>query len=242
MRIATTLAVALFALPGAAPAQVPTLAPAPDAVRRGTLLDVQAEGKTTRVPDVATIRAGVVAQAATAAAALADQAARMARVLDSLRRAGVAPRDVATAQVGLSPQYRYQDGQPPQITGYQASNGVSVRFRDVRRAGAILDALVAAGANQIDGPDLSIDQPDAALDEARLDAMKRARARADLYARAAGLKVVRILTIGEGGASEGGPRPPIVYARAMAAAKADTEIVPGDRDVTVTLAVRFLLD
>jgi uncharacterized protein len=143
----------------------------------GTLLDVHAQGRTTRTPDLATIRAGVVAQAPTAAAALADQAERMARVLEALKRAGVADRDVATATVGLQPQYVYQEREPPRITGYQATNSVSVRFRDVRRAGAILDALVGSGANQIDGPDLSIDQPDAALDEARLDAMRRARAR-----------------------------------------------------------------
>lgn len=212
-------------------------------VAAGTLLDVSAEGRTTRVPDIATIRAGVVAQAPTAAAALADQAGSTARVLAALKQAGVADRDIATATVGLSPQYRYQDGQPPQITGYQASNTVAVRFRDVKRVGAILDALVASGANQIDGPELSIEQPDAALDEARLDAMKRARSRAGLYARAAGLRVVRILSISEGPADDGGPRPPILYTRAMSAEKADaTQIAAGEKDVTVMVNVRFLLD
>ncbi|MGS3087700.1 SIMPL domain-containing protein, partial [Escherichia coli] len=85
-------------------------------------------------------------------------------------------------------QYRYTDGQPPAITGYQATNTVSVRFRDVARSGTVLDTLVAEGANQIEGPNLSIDKPDAALDEARTDAVKRARARADLYASAAGMR------------------------------------------------------
>jgi len=79
----------------------------------GTVLDVSAEGRTTRVPDVATIRAGVVSQAATAAAALSDNAQRMNRVLAALKKAGVAPRDIATASVGLSPQYRYAENQPP---------------------------------------------------------------------------------------------------------------------------------
>lgn len=226
-------------------APMPALAQTADAppIAAGTLLDVSAEGRTTRVPDVATIRAGVVAQAPTAAAALTDQAGRMARVLAALGRAGVADRDVATASVGLSPQYRYQDNQPPQVTGYQASNSVAIRFRDVRRAGTILDALVAAGANQIDGPDLSIDQPDAALDEARVDAMKRARARAELYAKAAGLRVVRLVSIGEGATNDGGPRPPVFYARAAVAKEADTtQIAAGEKDVTVTVNVRFLLD
>lgn len=226
--------------PGSAQAQVAPTSVAPLVPAAGTVLDVTAEGRTTRVPDVATIRAGVVAQAATAAAALTDNAARMARVLAALRRAGIAPRDIATATIGLAPQYRYADNVPPVITGYQATNGVTIRFRDVARAGAILDALVAEGANQIDGPELSIDKPDAALDEARTDAVRRARARADLYAAAAGMKVVRVISIAEAGqdAGGGGPRP-MLFARA---AEAKTEVVPGEKDVTATLSVRFLLD
>lgn len=236
MRFPITLA-ALAMTPAAALAQA---ADAP--IAAGTLLDVSAEGRTTRVPDVATIRAGVVAQAPTAAGALADQAGRMARVLAALKKAGIADRDVATADVGLSPQYRYQDGQPPQITGYQASNNVAIRFRDVKRAGTILDALVAAGANQISGPDLSIDQPDAAFDEARVDAIRRARARAELYAKAAGLRVARMVSINEGATSDNGPRPPMLYMRAAVAEKADTQIAAGEKDVTVTVNVRFLLN
>jgi len=207
----------------------------------GTVLDVSAEGRTTRVPDVATIRAGVVSQAATAAAALSDNAQRMNRVLAALRKAGVAPRDIATASVGLSPQYRYAENQPPVITGYQATNSVSVRFRDVAKSGVILDALVGEGANQIDGPNLSIDQPDAALDEARADAVKRARARAELYARAAGMRVTRIVSITENGENAGSPNPPMLMARASMA-KDSTQIVAGEKDVTVSISVRFLLN
>jgi uncharacterized protein YggE len=207
----------------------------------GTVLDVSAEGRTTRVPDVATIRAGVVSQAATAAAALSDNAQRMNRVLAALKKAGVAPRDIATASVGLSPQYRYAENQPPVITGYQATNSVSVRFRDVAKSGVILDALVGEGANQIDGPNLSIDQPDAALDEARADAVKRARARAELYARAAGMRVTRIVSITENGENAGSPNPPMLMARASMA-KDSTQIVAGEKDVTVNISVRFLLN
>lgn len=172
----TAVGLATLALASPALAQVG----GPAVLADGTILDVSAEGRTTRVPDVATIRAGVVAQGATAAAALSDNAARMARVLAAVKRAGIEPRDVQTASVSLSPQYRYADGKAPEITGYQASNSVSIRFRDIAKSGAILDALVAEGANQIDGPTLAIDQPDAALDEARTDAVKRARARRTL--------------------------------------------------------------
>ena len=233
------MVMALATLPLAAPAAAQATAPIlPD----GTLLDVSAEGTTTRVPDIATIRSGVVSQGSTAAAALADNAARMARVLAAVKRAGVQSRDVQTSNVSLSPQYRYADGKPPEITGYQASNSVAIRFRDIARSGAILDALVAEGANQIDGPNLSIDQPDAALDEARTDAVKRARARAELYARAAGLTVARIVSISESGQNDGtAPQPPRVYAMNARAAPAPTQIAAGEAEVTVTLSVRFLL-
>ncbi len=236
LSVMALLLVPTGALAQVAPASVEPLVPA-----QGTILDVSAEGRTTRVPDIATIRAGVVSQAPTAAAALADNAQRMARVIAALKRSGIADRDLATSNVGLSPQYRYTEGQPPAITGYQATNTVTIRFREVARAGGVLDALVAQGANQIDGPNLSIDKPDAALDEARTDAVRRARARADLYAAAAGMKVARVISIAEAGQDAGSPGPqPVFMARAMAA-DARTEIAPGEKDVTVTLSVRFLL-
>ncbi|MEG3177308.1 SIMPL domain-containing protein [Sphingomonas sp. RB3P16] len=206
----------------------------------GTLLEVSAQGQTARVPDVATIRAGVVTQGQTAAAALADNAARMGRVLAALKKAGIAARDVRTANVSLSPQYRYTDGQPPAVTGYQASNSVAIRFRDVAKSGPILDALVAEGSNQIDGPTLSLDKPEVALDEARAAAVKIATARAQLYAKAAGLSVVRIVSITESGANDGGAQPQVMFMARAKAAPA-TEIAAGETEVSVTLSVRFLL-
>ena len=237
MRLFTTAAILTLSL-----ATTPAIAQvAPMSVPDGTILDVSATGKTTRIPDIATIRAGVVTQGATAAQALADNAQRMASVLAALKTAGVQPRDIATANVSLQPQYRYENNQPPVITGYQASNTVSIRFRDIAKSGAILDILVKQGANQIDGPSLSLDQPDAALDEARVDAVKRARARAELYAKAAGLSVVRILSTSEGG-EMAGPQPPIVYmARAKMQDAPATSISAGETDVTVSVSVRFLL-
>jgi len=231
---------ALAVIPMAASAAAAQTMPAilPD----GTILDVTATGKTTRTPDLATIDAGVVTQAATAAAALSDNSARMAKVLAALKKAGVESRDIATSTVRLNPQYRYADNQPPAITGYQATNTVTVKFHDIAKSGSILDALVAEGANQISGPNLSLENPDAALDEARTDAVTRARARAELYAKAAGMTVSRIISIDENGENAGSPPPrPVMYARVAAAPQADTAIEPGTTDVTVTLSVRFLL-
>jgi uncharacterized protein len=232
---------ALFALAAAASA-LPAIAVADvtGPAMSGTRLDIVAQGTVKRVPDVAIISAGVVTQGRDAKTAMTANATAMARVLAALRSAGVVERDMSTAQIGLSPQYRYVDNQPPVVTGYQATNNVTVRFRDVAKSGAILDALVSAGSNQISGPTLTIDKPEAAMDEARADAIKTARARAELYARAAGLTVKRIVAISE---SANMPQPtPMPYARGvMMQAEAKTEVVPGEQDVGVTVNVTFEL-
>lgn len=230
----TVLAFALLAT------TAPVFAQTQPPVLSGTRLDIVARGEVRRTPDIAVISAGVVSNAPTAAAAMADNADRMARVLAALRRAGLAERDIATASVSLQPQYRYAENQPPLVTGYQASNSVNIRFRDIRRAGAILDTLVREGANQINGPALTIDRPEAALDEARVQAVGQARARAELYARAAGLTIKRIVSISESGDGFAPPPPMPVSMRSMDAA-AKTEIAPGEQAVGVTLSVTFEL-
>ena len=207
----------------------------------GTRLDIVAQGSVKRVPDVAVISAGVVSQARDAKSAMAANAMAMASVLKALRAAGVSERDISTAQISLNAQYRYVDNQAPVVTGYQANNSVTIRFRDIAKSGAILDTLVAAGANQINGPTLMLDKPEAAQDEARVEAIRAARARADLYARTAGMTIKRIVSISE---SENSPRPmPMVMMRAMAAdASAKSEIVPGEQDIGVTVSVTFELN
>ena len=231
-----TLAIAatILTLPTAALANVT------GPVISGTRLDIAAQGTVQRVPDVAIISAGVVTTASNAKAAMASNATAMARVLTALRGANVAERDIATAQIGLSPQYRYVDNQPPVVVGYQANNSVTVRFRDIAKSGAILDALVAAGANQISGPSLTIDKPEAAQDEARADAIKIARSRAELYAKAAGMTVKRIVAISETTTSSG-PRPMPYMRVQMTDSAAKSEIVPGEQDVGVTVNVTFEL-
>lgn len=205
----------------------------------GTRLDVVANGEVTRVPDIVRINAGVVTQAPTATDAIRQNAERMERVRSALRSAGIADRDIQTSTLNLNPNYRYAENQPPQLIGYQATNEVNVRFRDIARTGAILDALVAQGANQINGPTLGIDRPETALDEARTAAVAQARARADLYARTLGMRVVRVLSVSEAGA--GAMPPPRPMARGMVANQAATEIVPGEQTLTVALTVSFEL-
>lgn len=213
----------------------------PTPVLEGTRLDVVATGEVTRVPDLARISAGVVSQAPTAVAALSANSTQMTRVLAALRRAGIAERDIQTSSVSLSPSYRYAENQPPVLTGYQASNQVTIRFREIARAGAILDTLVREGANQIAGPSLEVERPGPALDEARVLALRAARARADIYAGAAGLRVARILSITENG-GDYRPQPPQPIAmmqRGMA--DMETKIVPGEQALAVSVSVSFEL-
>jgi uncharacterized protein len=182
------------------------------------LLSVTAEGTSRRIPDVALFSAGVVNQAQTASGALAENSRRMGAVVAALRRAGIAERDIQTSTISLQPRYSdpereaqimaRQMQQPyvppaqrdaPQIIGYDAHNHVQVRVRRVAEMGRIIDILVASGANQVHGPSFTLDEPRAAMDEARAEAVAAGRQRAELYARAAGMRVTRLLSISEGG-------------------------------------------
>jgi uncharacterized protein len=204
----------------------------------GTRLDVVAAGEVSRVPDLVRINAGVVTQAPTAVEAIRQNAARMEAVRSALRGAGIADRDIQTSTLNLNPNYRYAENQPPQLVGYQAVNQVNVRFRDIAKTGPILDALVAQGANQINGPMLTIDRPEAALDEARTQALANARERAELYARTLGMRVARVLAVSE--AMGPIPLPRVEFARANQ--DAATQIEPGEQTLSVSLTVSFELE
>jgi uncharacterized protein YggE len=214
-----------------------------------TLLSIAAEGKSTRTPDLAVFSAGVTTQAKTAGEALGENANRMTAVIASLRKAGIAERDIQTSNLSVTPVYgqpkRLPDGSYEQqeqvIVGYQATNQVSVRQRKLDSYGKVIDTLVASGANQVNGPSFQIDNSDAAMDEARIEAMKKARARADLYAKAAGLRVVRLLTISEN-AGWSPPQPQVMFARAeMASAPKSSPVAAGELEMTVTINVSYEL-
>ena len=207
----------------------------------GTRLDVSATGDATRVPDIANINAGVVTRAASARAALEQNAARMERVRAALKRSGIADRDIQTSNISLNPEYRYVQDRAPQLTGYTASNQVNVRFRDIAKTGDILDALVAEGANQINGPTLSIDEPEGALNEARTKALAAGRARAELYARALNMRVVRLLSVSESGERGFQPPMPVMMEARAAGSVASTKIDPGEQKLSITLGMVFEL-
>ncbi|CAH0265265.1 MULTISPECIES: SIMPL domain-containing protein [Stenotrophomonas] len=241
-RTATPLLLALsLALGASMTAHADPSSPSIAAAAEGTLLNISANAEATRVPDVATLSAGVVTQAADGNSAMRQNAQQMDKVLAAIKAAGIAERDVQTSGVSLNPQYRYADNEAPKITGYQASNTVSLKVRDIAKLGKVLDALAAQGANQINGPQFEIDQPEPVYDEARLAALKKAQARAQTYAKSLGLQVRRIVSISEN--SGGGFRPmPMMRAQAagMAMDKA-TPVAPGESTVSVNLDVVFEL-
>ncbi|GHA75625.1 SIMPL domain-containing protein [Cognatilysobacter bugurensis] len=221
-------------------AQAPAGAASHTASAQGTLLSVSAQAEARRTPDLATVSAGVVTEAADANAAMRANAERMQQVVDAIRKAGIEPRDVQTGGITLNPQYRYAENAPPAITGYQASNTVNVTVRELARLGKILDALVATGANQIHGPTFDIADREPALDEARRNALKQARARADMYAQSLGLQVRRIVSISEGARIDmPGPMP--MAGMRMEKAMADTPVAPGENVLTANLDVVFEL-
>ena len=234
--LASLLAAGAFVSAAAQAQQAPTFAQPVS----GTRLDISATGEATRVPDLATVSAGVVTRAATAKAALSQNAAKMERVRAALTRVGIADRDIQTSNISLNPEYRYAESQPPRLTGYTASNQVNVRFRDIAGTGEILDVLVAEGANQINGPSLTIDKPEEALNEARVKALADGRARAQVYARQLGMQVTRLLVVSESSNSFPVPPPMPVMMEARAQA-ASTKIDPGEQKLTVTLGMIFEL-
>ena len=233
--ILSLAAATAMAVPAALPAQSTAIAQQSLATR----LDISATGTVSRVPDLAIISAGVVTKSATATGAIADNAARMERVRAALRRAGIADKDIQTSSINLNPDYRYENNQAPVLTGYQASNNVSVKFRDIRNSGKILDALVAEGANQLNGPSLTIDKPESAYDEARIKAIAAGRVRAELYARSLGMRVVRLVAVSEGGGNTPRPPMPMQQMAAKAERSADTAIDPGSQDLEITLSMSF---
>jgi uncharacterized protein YggE len=245
----TILPALALALGAATPAVAQQQIPVPPIAEGHTLLTVTAEGSSNRQPDLAVFSAGVTTQGKTAADALAANSTAMARVVSALKAAGIADRDIQTSNLNLNPLYaqprRNPDGsvdQPEQkIIGYQVNNTVSVRQRKLDDYGKVIDTLVAAGANQINGPNFQLDDSDAALDEARRAAMKNARDKAQLYATAAGLRVVRIVSISESG---GFYQPMPVFARMEAAAPPAPPPPPvqaGELELKANVAVLYEL-
>lgn len=190
-------------------------------------------------PDTATVQVGVVTQGASAAKALKDNNAAMQGLFKTLAARKIAEKDIQTSNFGVTPRYHRdpESGEPPEVIGYRVTNQVRVKVRDLAALGEVLDEVVAAGANRVQGVSFSVAAPDELLDDARRKAVADARRKADLYAKAAGVKVGRVLLVQE--QSPQLPRPKVFgLARDSAAS---VPVAPGELEfgarITVTYAI-----
>jgi len=156
-------------------------------------------GEVRATPDTAMLSAGVSTEGATAAAALSANNRRMQAVIMAIRKLGVPDKDIRTSNFSVSPQYANSGNEAPRIAGYQASNQVEVRLDDVSKLGTALDALAAAGANQMHGVNFLIRNDADLLSQARNAAVAQARVKAETFAKAAGVSLGEILSISESG-------------------------------------------
>lgn len=205
-------------------------------------ITVEGQGQVSATPDMAVINSGVTTQGTTAREALDANSAAMAELMAALEAAGIEARDVQTSNFSVSPNYVYSDARdengytlPPKVQGYQVSNSVSVRVRDIADLGAILDRSVDVGANTINGISFMVADPTALLDEARKAAFADARRKAELYAEVAGTTLDDLESVRE---SQGysAPEPMAMYARADAAA---VPVAAGEMNFSVNVTVEW---
>ncbi len=213
---------------------------ATDPAYAATTLSLSAYGEARVDPDMATITLGVENQAPTAGEAMAANSAQMNRVVAALKKAGLEPRDLQTSNLSLNPQYVYEQNQPPKLTGYQASNQLTVTVRDLGKIGPVVDAVVAAGATNVSQISFGLANPVSAENTARIAAVKALQDKASLYANATGYRINRLVNISEGGGYTVEPPRPKVFAMA-ARSDAGTPVETGQVKVRVDITGLFEL-
>src|SRR5215831_5182841 len=228
---ATLLAASALAGVGA-----PTLLRASSSDPQPGTISVSGTGTVDTQPDTASTSFGVVTQGSTAQDAMASNSAEMAKVIDALKRAGVAEKDIQTQYVSLDPRY---DNDGSRVVGYTASNTASAIVRTLAHVGDVIDAGVAAGANNVNGPTLSRDSQDKLYDQALDRAVADAKAKAEVLAKAAGVAVGTVQSVTENPQENGGPEPLMFAARATPAAS--TPIEAGTTQITANVRVVFTL-
>lgn len=211
-----------------------------DAVRAAEVatMTVTGTGEIAAAPDIATVTLGAVAEAKTAQEAMDEVSAQVSAILATLQAAGVAPRDLQTSALSLSPLWsnRYDSTAPPRITGFRAENMLTVRLRDLDGLGGVLDAVLGEGANSFRSLAFGLSDPQPVQDAARSAAVADARRKARLYAEAAGLTLGPVLSFTESGGAS--PRPAMMEA---ARASADMPIAEGELTIRASVTMVFAI-
>jgi len=235
--VATGLVAGLALAVVLGPALAPRPARAVDGAEPDRTISVSGTGTVKQVPDIADLNVGVVVQRATVRDAQAAAADAMQGVLKALRAAGVADRDITTTTLSLQPVYRDATASEPKIVGYELRNGVVATIRDLARLSDAVDGALSGGGSTLDGITFRVADPAGPEAQARTQAMKDARAKADALAAAAGVRIVGVASISETTASMPWPVP---FAGARADA-ASTPIMPGTSDISVSVSVVYLI-
>ncbi len=240
-KAATALTASLAVLALALPAGV-VASPNIEIDATGPVIELNIFESVSAEPDMATIGAGVSTEAPTATEALRANSAEMVKVIDQIKKLGVAERDIQTTGINLNAMYDYDQQTRRQVfRGYQASNRVSVKLRNIAETGRVLDALVTAGATDLNGPSFGLENDEPAKDAARKRALERAAARAADYARQLGYDSAKVLAITES-ISGSSPMPE----RAMMRASADMvaaapPVQPGMVSTGISITIQYEL-
>jgi len=221
-------AIAAAALP-AAPVLAQTSPP--------SMITVSGEASVSAAPDLAEIDAGVASEAKTAREAAEANNTAMGKVLLAVKGAGIADKDVQTAQLSLQPQSApNRPGGPSGIVGYRASNRVTIRLRDITILAKLIDTMVGAGANELGGISFTVSGASKLLDEAREQAIADARRKAEIYAKAAGVTLGAPISI-----SEGGSPAPMQFRKLAAPMAAAAPVAQGEETIGITVSVSWAI-
>jgi uncharacterized protein len=202
-------------------------------------ISISGHGEVRAVPDLAVVSIGVTSQGATARDALDLNTKSMKALLDTLKTAGIDPRDMATSNFSVGPRLDYgnNNGQPPKVVGYDVNNMVTVTVRKIEDLGGLLDVAVTTGSNTINGISFSVSQPDGMLDDARKAAVADAKHKAEIYAAAGGFTLGNIVSLSEGAAYQ----PPVLnWAKSARAESSDAvPIAQGEQALTIDVSITY---
>ena len=244
---ASLLAVAIALLSYVA--MTPRLAPTPASASRVSASSAQqtttdnsgifvsGTGKVFLKPNTATASIGVEITAGTLADATTQANAKMNALVEKLKGLGIAEKDIQTTNYGVYPiTQQPKPGVTPTISGYRVNNQVSITIRKIDDAGKVLDAVVAAGANNIYGISFGVDDPTPYQQQARTAAIKDAQDKAAQLAKAANVSLGKVISISEGSAT---PRPVLRTAAPMAVSAAEVPVETGELEIDVSVDMRF---
>jgi uncharacterized protein len=199
-------------------------------------ISVTGQGEVSASPDMARLSLGVTTQDKDAAKAVSENAKLSQKIIGAIAGAGIARKDIQTSQYSLQAMFDYKQS-PPKLTGYQASNVVSVTIRDLSKVGNIIDQSIAAGANNVQGVSFEIENDSVLRDDALKQAAKAASTKAHVIAEALGVKLGGLRAANENVAR---PSYPIAHARMEAAAPApETPVLPGQITITATVSLVY---